>query len=113
MGYGSGKLDMTHTFTSYLVCRYFDAALFADLALVACAAFIFSAVALPVLRRSENALAEQSLAFGFEGSVIDGFGLLHLAIGPFSYLLGRRKSDLYGFKLYICIVHNILPFLSN
>ena len=55
MGHGSGKLDMTHSFSSDLLLSNLDAALFADLAFVT-DSLILSAEALPVLCRAEDSL---------------------------------------------------------
>ncbi len=63
MGHGSGKLYMTHTLAADLRAGDFDAALFADDALVA-DALIPAAMALPILGRPEYALAEQTVALG-------------------------------------------------
>jgi hypothetical protein len=35
-----------------------------------------------ILDRSEDPLAEQAVPLGLEGPVVDGFGLLDLAVGP-------------------------------
>ena len=65
---------MTHTLTPDLALGDLDAAAVADLALVA-DLLILTAVALPVLGGSEDALAEQTVAFGLEGTVVDGLRL--------------------------------------
>ena len=90
--YGSCEFDMTHSLASYFCSGNFNAAAFADFAFEA-EAFIFSAVALPVLGRSEDSFAEKTVAFRFECSVVDGFGFLYFAVGPFSDLFGRSKAD--------------------
>ena len=68
-----GELDVAHALAAHLALGDLDAAAVADLALVA-NLFIFAAVALPVLGRSENALAEQAVALGLEGAVVDDRG---------------------------------------
>ena len=78
MGNGSSKLNMSHSFPSYFGTRNFYAAPFADYALIT-NAFILTAMALPVLHRSENTLAEKSVFFGFLRPVIYGFGLCYFA----------------------------------
>ena len=82
----SGKLDVTHTLTSYLGTGNFNAAAFADLALEA-DLLVLSAVALPVLAGSEYLLTEQSVLFRLHCSVVDGLRLFYLAVGPLSDLL--------------------------
>src|SRR5207302_10481347 len=64
----------------------------ADDALVA-DALVLAAVALPVLRRTEDALAEETVALGLERAVVDRLRLRYLAGGPVADLLRRRKSN--------------------
>ena len=81
VAHGRGQLDMAHALAANLCARDFDAAAVADLTLVA-DLLILAAVALPVLRGSENALAEQAVTLGLECAVVDGLGLFHFAGGP-------------------------------
>ena len=67
MGHGSGKLDMTHSFSSDLLLSNLDAALFADLAFVT-DSLILSAEALPVLCRAEDSLTEEAVSLSKERS---------------------------------------------
>ena len=60
---GSGEFDVGHTLTTNLRTRYLNAAAFADNALEA-HSLVLTAVALPVLRRTENLLAEKTVFFG-------------------------------------------------
>ena len=94
MGDGSGKLDVTHSLAAHLLCGDLDSALFADLALIA-DALVLSAEAFPVLGRTEDPLAEQTVALCLEGTVIDGLRLFYLAVRPASYHFRRRKPDFY------------------
>ena len=87
MGNGRGELDVTHALAADLGARDFHAAAVADLALVA-DLLILPAVAFPVLRGSENALAEQAVTLGLERAVVDGLGLFDLAVRPLSDLFG-------------------------
>ena len=57
-GDGRGQVDVAHALAADLLARHLDAAALADDALVA-DALVLAAVALPVLRRSEDALAEE------------------------------------------------------
>src|SRR5205085_12425619 len=68
-----GKVDVTHALAAHLLARHLDAAALADDALVA-DALVLAAVALPVLRRTEDALAEEAVALGLERAVVDGLG---------------------------------------
>src|SRR5439155_6473390 len=56
-----GQVDVAHTLAPDLLTRHLDAAALADDALVA-DALVLAAIALPVLRRTEDALAEQTIA---------------------------------------------------
>src|SRR5918995_7241512 len=81
MGNGYGELDVPHALAAHLRQGHLDAAPVADHAAIA-DALVLPAMALPVLDRTEDALAEQAVLLGLEGAVVDGFGLEHLAPGP-------------------------------
>lgn len=98
MRYGGGEFDVSHSLAAHLGAGDFHAALFADDAFIA-DPFIFAAMAFPVLGRSEDLFAEKSVFFGFLRAVVDRFGFGDFAVGPFSYLFGRRNSDLYRVKI--------------
>ncbi len=83
-----------------LVSVDFNAALFADHAAVL-EALVLAAQALVVLDRAEDLGAEQAVALGLEGTVVDGLGLLHFAVGPGTDLLGRGQADRDGVELLI------------
>ena len=51
-------------------------------------ALVLAAGALPVLDRSEDLLAEESVLLGLERAVVDRFGLLDLALAPAANLIG-------------------------
>ena len=57
-------------------------------------------------------LAEQAVALGLEGAVVDGLGLFDLAVRPFTDHLRRSDSDFNGVKR--CVTHFLYapPFLS-
>src|SRR5207248_1726253 len=86
------QVDVTHALAAHLLPRHLDAAALADDPLVA-DALVLAAVALPVLRRAEDALAEEAVALGLERPVVDGLGLGDLAGRPIPDLLRRRESD--------------------
>ena len=88
----SGQVDVTHALAAHLLAGHLDAAALADDALVA-DALVLAAVALPVLGRTENALAEQAVALGLERAVVDRLRLGDLAGRPVADLLARRKPD--------------------
>ena len=76
-----GQFDVAHALAAHAGQRHFDAATVADHALVL-DALVLAAGALPVLGRTENALAEEAALFGLEGAVVDGFGILDFALAP-------------------------------
>src|SRR4029079_18292188 len=86
------QVDVTHALAPHLLARHLDAAALADDALVA-DALVLAAVALPVLGRTEDALAEQAVALGLERAVVDRLRLGDLARRPVADLLRRREPD--------------------
>jgi hypothetical protein len=83
---------MAHPVAPYARPRNLDATPLADNALEAYP-LVLPAVALPVLRRTEDTLAEEAILLRSKGTVVDGLGLRDLAAGPLSYLLGRDEAD--------------------
>ena len=108
MGDRSGQLDVTHALAAYLGLGDLNAAALTDLALIA-DLLVASAVALPVLLRSKDALAEQAVALRLQGAVVDGFRFLDLAIAPGTDLVGRSKADLDRIELFI--FHSANPLI--
>ena len=98
MGNGSGELDMAHALTANARQRDFDAALFADDALVL-HALVLAAQAFVVLDRPEDARAEQTVTFRLERTVVDGFRLLDLTVRPGEDLLRRRDRNPNGIEI--------------
>ena len=92
VGDGGGELDMAHALAPDARQRHLDRALFADDALVL-HPLVLAAQALVVLDRPEDAGAEQAVALGLEGAVVDGLRLLDLAVGPGQNLLRGRDRD--------------------
>ncbi len=76
-----GQLDVPHAVAADLGPRDLDATALADDALEA-HALVLAAVALPVLGRTEDLLAEEAVLLRAQGAVVDGLGLLHLAVRP-------------------------------
>ncbi len=90
-GWG-GQFDVAHAFAAHLRPGDLDAAPLADDALEP-DPLVLAAVALPVLGRTEDLLAEEPVLFRLECAVVDGFRLLDLAVGPHAYAVGGRKAD--------------------
>src|SRR5262249_18334200 len=86
------KNPMCATGAAHLPAGHLDDAALADDSLVA-DALVLAAVALPVLRRTEDALAEQAVTLGLERPVVDRLGLRDLTGGPVANLLAGRKPD--------------------
>ena len=96
---GVARLDVAQALAAHLRLDDLDAALFADDPPVL-HALVLAAVALVVLDRTEDLRAEQAVALGLEGPVVDRLGLLHLAVRPLADLsratrarCGSRKMD--------------------
>ena len=88
-----GQVDVAHALAAHLGQGHFRAALLADHAAVL-HALVLAAQALVVLDRTEDGGAEQAVALGLERAVIDGLGLLHLAVGPRADQVRRSQRDL-------------------
>ena len=84
--------DVSHALAADLLFGDLDAAAVADDPLVA-DAFVLAAVALVILHRAENPLAEQAVAFGLVGAVVDGLGFQDLAARLGQDLLRRSQAD--------------------
>ena len=78
---GGGQLDVAHALAPDLRAGDLDAAALADDALEP-DALVLAAVALPVLGRTEDLLAEEAVLLGLQRAVVDGLRLLDLAVGP-------------------------------
>src|SRR4029077_5533649 len=94
---GRGQLDVAHPLAPHLRARDLDATALADDALEA-DTLVLAAVALPVLRRTEDLLAEESVLLGLERAVVDRLRLLDLAVRPRADLVrgGERDRQLGG-----------------
>ncbi len=92
VGDGGGQLDVAHPLASDLRARDLDAAALADDPLEP-DALVLAAVALPVLGRAEDLLAEQPVLLRLERPVVDRLRLLHLAVGPHADLVRGGQGD--------------------
>ena len=95
---GRGQVDVAHALAADLRPRHLDAAALADDALVA-DALVLTAVALPVLGRTEDLLAEEAVLLGLQRAVVDGLGLGDLARAPLPDLLGGGQTDGDGVEI--------------
>src|SRR5205814_4032987 len=106
----SGQLDVAHALAPDLRARDLDPAALTDDALEP-DALVLAAVALPVLRRTEDLLAEESVLLGLERAVVDGLRLLHFAVRPRQDVARGREVDSETVTL-VHIEHCCAPLLT-
>ena len=94
---GRGKLDMPHALPTNLRASDFDAATLTDFTFET-NALVLAAMTLPIARRSENAFAKQTVAFGLERAIVDGLGFFDFAMRPRADLFRRRQPDPHRIK---------------
>ena len=87
-----GQLDVAHPVTSDLGPGDLHAAPLTDNPLEA-DPLVLAAVALPVLLRAENLLAEEPVLLRLQGAVVDGLRLLHLSVGPHADSVRGSQAD--------------------
>ena len=92
VAHGRRQFDVAHALAAHFRARHLDTAFVTDDALEA-HALIFAAIAFPVLRRAEDALAEQAVFLRLERAVVDRLRLRDLAIAPTTNLLRAGKAD--------------------
>ena len=92
MHHRNDQRDMAHALAAHLLLGHLHAAAVADDAFVA-DALVLTAVALVILHRAENPFAEQTVALGLVGTVVNGLGLQHLAARLGQNLLGGGQAD--------------------
>ena len=100
MSHGSGKLDVSHTLAANLGACNFNMAFGADNALAPMTVGILAAMTFPVLGRSEDDLAVESVLLGLQRSIIDSLRLFDLAVGPRANFFGGCKPNLDCIKIY-------------
>ena len=89
---------MAHPLAANLLLGYLDLAPVAGDTAIAYS-LVLSAIALVVLRRSENHLAEQTFPFRLVCPVVDGFRLEDLAARTRGDVLRRRESNAYSLEI--------------
>src|SRR5262249_12268378 len=87
-----GQVDVAEALTTHLGLDHRHAALLAHGPAVL-HALVLAAVALVVLDWPKDLRAEEAVALGLEGSVVDRLRLLDLAVRPLPDLLRRRQRD--------------------
>ena len=102
------QLNVSHPLAPHLGARHLNpAAVAGDAAMPYL--LVLAAVALPVLRRSEDLLAEQPVLFGTQRAVVDGLRLHNLAVRPELYLFGGSKGNLYRVEVVAALSHKVAP----
>ena len=86
------QVDVAHALTAHLLLGDFHTATVAHNAFVA-NALVLAAVAFVILDRTKNPLAEQAIAFGLVGAVVDRLRLQHLSVRGFQNPLWRSQGD--------------------
>ena len=89
----SSKVDVAHALATHAAVSNLHTALVANHAFVLHAA-VLAARTFPVLFRTKNPLAEQTVSLGTVGTIIDGLRLFHLAVRPGAPdIVGVGKAD--------------------
>src|SRR4029077_11163337 len=117
MGDRRGELDMAHALTAHPRQCHLDRALLADDALVL-HLLVLAAHAPVSLALPEDARAEQTVALGLEGAIVDRLGLFDLAVRPGLNLFRTRDRNpnlvedlsrhLRAEKIHNLLVHCVL-----
>jgi hypothetical protein len=87
VSYGHNEFDVTGTLTTYLLLGNLYTTAVADDTLIT-DALVLTASTLIVLGRTEDALAEQTVALGLVGAIVDGLRLGDLTERVLKDLLG-------------------------
>ena len=95
---------MTHTFAANFTAGDFHAATLADNAFVL-NLFVPTTRTFVVFHRPKRFLAEQAIALGLEGAVVDGFRLLDFAMRPRADVFRGGHPDTY-FIEQIAVSHD-------
>ena len=75
---------------------------------------VLSAVTFPVLRRSEDPLAEKSVLLRLEGSVVDSFRLRNFSVRTSSRIFsGRCQPDLQRLEIIQLIIVIVITFIGH
>ena len=103
MCHGHNQLNMTTALATNFLLGHFHSTAVTDDTLIA-DALVLSAMALIILGRTEDALAEEAVALGLVGTVVDGFRFQHFAVRVVLYLLGRCQANRDFGEVAFCLV---------
>ena len=93
-----GQFNVAHAFPADFRARDLHPAAFANNSLEP-DSLVLPAVALPVLGGTKDLLAEQPVLLGLERAVVDGLGLLNLAVRPHANGVRSGQADPYLVEL--------------
>ncbi len=104
MSHGDNELYVAHSLATHFLLRHLHTAMIADYTLVA-DTLVFPAMAFVVLDRTEDLLAEESVALRLIGAVVDGLGLQHFsATLGLDFLRGGKSNRDFGeVALYLVV----------
>ena len=108
MCYRNSEFDMTHPFPAHLLLCHLYAATVADDTTVA-DSLVLSAVALVVLCRTEDLLAEETVTLRLVCPVVDGFWLQYFSRRPLLDVFWGSKSYADPFE----IAFNLVFFIKS
>ena len=97
MGDGCSQFNVAHTLTAHFRAGHFNAAALTHNTLEA-HALVFTAVALPILGGTKDALVEEAFLLRLQGTVVDGLGFLDLAVRPTTDIVGGGKTNSHQTK---------------
>jgi hypothetical protein len=89
--HGRGQVNVAHALAPHRRAGDLNAALVANDALIT-DVLVLAAVTLPVLGRTENGLAEQTILLRPQAPVVDGFWLEYFTVRPTFDLFRRGKT---------------------
>ena len=92
MGYRHRKSDVSHPLAANFLLRDLDTAPVADDSAIT-DSLVLTAVALVILGRAEDLLAEETVSLGLVSPVVDRFRLQDLAARPFGNVFRRSEGD--------------------
>src|SRR3989344_9058718 len=98
MGDGYSQIDMTHSFSSNRTSGDFNTTFIANNTFVT-NPFILTTVTLPVFGGPKNTFIKQAISLWFLGSIVDGFRLHYLTVGPFFNIFRRSDTQTQPLKI--------------
>ena len=91
MSHRNHELNVSHALAANFLLGNFYTATVANNTFVT-NAFVFTAMALVIFYRAENAFTKETVAFGLVSTVVDRFWFQHFTAGLFEDFLGRSQA---------------------